>query len=165
MSAVCLDMQSCSNMQRAVHFNKKSFQPKSSKSNTTFIKISLPIAWLNEKCNLQNVWSLLLCNIKGNKYNFRGNNSVKFVLYLFWKGVYSKRKEFALHGSKCFYCRFLLSRELIVRKPNRKFKENVRTNDISDKRNVQWLPRLTAAIYSNCIGSTYDPFSYVDQDK
>ena len=31
-------------------------------------------------------------------YTFRGNNSVKMVLALFWKKVYSKRKEFALVG-------------------------------------------------------------------
>ena len=27
---------------------------------------------------------------------------VKIILYTFWKGVYSKRKEIALHGSDIF---------------------------------------------------------------
>ena len=39
---------------------------------------------------------------KGNVYTLRGGNSSKFVASLFWKGVYSKRKESAPLGSKFF---------------------------------------------------------------
>ena len=37
---------------------------------------------------------------EGNEYILQGGNSFKFVLAPFWKGVYSKRKEFAPDGSK-----------------------------------------------------------------
>ena len=37
-----------------------------------------------------------------NEYIFKGGNFVKIILYFLWKGVYSKRKEFAAIGSKFF---------------------------------------------------------------
>ena len=40
--------------------------------------------------------------LKGNEYTFQGGNSVKLFLSPFWKGIYSKRKEFAPSGSKFF---------------------------------------------------------------
>ena len=40
--------------------------------------------------------------IKGSWYTYRGGNSIKIALFPFWKSVYSKRKEFAPHGSKFF---------------------------------------------------------------
>ena len=40
--------------------------------------------------------------IKVNWHSFRGNNSFISILPPFWKGVYSKRKEFAPLGSKFF---------------------------------------------------------------
>ena len=39
--------------------------------------------------------------LKGNDYTFREYNSVK-IIYLSWRGVFSKRKEFAPSGSKFF---------------------------------------------------------------
>ena len=39
---------------------------------------------------------------KGTRYILEGSNSVRLVLSPFWKGVYSKRKEFAPKGSKFF---------------------------------------------------------------
>ena len=52
------------------------------------------------------VWSGLCClledSIKGHWYTFKGDNSVKVVFAPFWKGTYSKRKEFAPIGSKFF---------------------------------------------------------------
>ena len=41
-------------------------------------------------------------HIKGNWYTFGGGISFKIVLCPFWKGVFSKRKEFAPGGSKFF---------------------------------------------------------------
>ena len=39
--------------------------------------------------------SKLSIHVKGKEHAFRGDNSVKIVLLLFRKGVYSNRKEFA----------------------------------------------------------------------
>ena len=38
----------------------------------------------------------------GNRYNFRGGNSVILFISSFWKGVYTKRKEFSHRGSIFF---------------------------------------------------------------
>ena len=38
----------------------------------------------------------------GNEPTSKGGNYVKMVFAFFWKGVYSKRKEFAPSGSKFF---------------------------------------------------------------
>ena len=47
------------------------------------------VTWTFQECLLG--WDVL---IKGNGYTFRGDNSVNLVLSPFWKGVYTKRKEF-----------------------------------------------------------------------
>ena len=46
--------------------------------------------------------SKLSIHVKGKEHTFRGDNSVKIVLLLFRKGVYSNRKEFAPFRCKCF---------------------------------------------------------------
>ena len=44
----------------------------------------------------------MLPALKGNRYTIKGGNSFKIVLPSLWKGVYSKREEFATMGSKFF---------------------------------------------------------------
>ena len=54
------------------------------------------ISYLDETC------FVLVCEIKGNWYTFRGDNSVKIVFAAFWKGVDSKKKEFTPMGANSF---------------------------------------------------------------
>ena len=50
-----------------------------------------------------------------------GNNSIKNILAVFWKGVYSKRKEFAPFGANSFLLEYTpFRRNLVYREANRK---------------------------------------------
>ena len=41
-------------------------------------------------------------NVMGNWYTFKGDNSIKIAFAPFWKGVYSKKKEFAPKEANSF---------------------------------------------------------------
>ena len=59
--------------------------------------------------------------IKENGYAFKGNKSVKIVLPFYWKGVYSKRKEFSHLESRFFPLRVdPFHEEFDVEETNRK---------------------------------------------
>ena len=52
--------------------------------------------------SMQYVSCIVGISFKGNGNTFKGSNSVQLFLPVFWKMVYSKRKEFAPYGSKFF---------------------------------------------------------------
>ena len=57
--------------------------------------------WLNVVITIKSMQNIQY-TFKGIWHTFKRDNSVKFVFTPFWKGVHSKRKEFAPRGSKFF---------------------------------------------------------------
>ena len=58
--------------------------------------------WLALNVKLYCLWKIWKKKNLIDGYTFKGDNSVKMILLLVWKGVYSKRKEFAPLGSEFF---------------------------------------------------------------